>query len=74
MVVDCAGGAVTVDQSVEVVTLTGVCTDVTVSGSNSVVTMPDATSLTLSGSNTEVVAGALETMAISGDNSSSLRT
>ena len=40
VVVDCLGGSVTVDQSIEQVTITGTCVDVVVSGSNSVVTMP----------------------------------
>ena len=68
VVVDCAGGAVTIDQSVEVVTVTGVCTDVLVSGSNSAVTVPDATSLTITGSNTEVTSGALVDLVVSGSN------
>ena len=70
VVVDCAGGALTVDQSVEVVTVTGMCTDVIVSGSNSVVTVPDAASLTITGSNTEVTSGALGDLEIRGANSS----
>ena len=73
VVVDCAGGALTVDQSVEVVTVTGICTDVIVSGSNSVVTVPDAVSLTITGSNTDVTSGALGVLEIRGANSPSPR-
>ena len=63
-------GSVTIDQSIERITVTGTCVDVVVSGSNSTVTMSTAATLTVTGANTDVVAsGHVGDVEVAGGNS-----